>query len=55
MKEHKLDSVQLERDLGVGISSVMKVIEQCNQACNIANRMLGLLMCTITSRDPQLL
>ena len=30
MKGHKLDLMQLERDLGVSISSNMEVIEQCN-------------------------
>ena len=55
MKGYILESVLLERDLGVSVSSDMKVLEQCDQACKKANRMLGLLRRTISSREPQLL
>ena len=41
MKGHILESVLIERDLGVSVSSDMKVLEQCNQARKKANRMLG--------------
>ena len=55
MNGQKLEEVKSERDLGVIITNDLKVSEQCRQACNRANRMLGLIRRTISSRDPVIL
>jgi Reverse transcriptase (RNA-dependent DNA polymerase) len=48
---HTLATTELERDLGVYVSSDLKSHGQVNQAVNKANSMLGLLKRTFASRD----
>ena len=55
MNGQKLEEVTSEKDLGVTISSDLKASQQCIQACNKANKMLGLIRRTISSRDPVIL
>ena len=55
MNGQLLEKVTEEKDLGVMISNDLKVAAQCSQACNKANRMLGLMRRTISSRDPKIL
>ena len=43
MKGHQLDVVTNEKDLGVIISSNLKVAEHCYDAYSKANKMLGLV------------
>ena len=50
-----LDEVISERDLGITISSNLKVSEQCQSAYLKANCMLGLVKRTIHHRNPDLL
>ena len=47
MKGHQLDVVTTEKDLGVFISSNLKVAEHCHDAYCKANKMLGLVQRTI--------
>jgi len=55
MNGQKLEKVTEERDLGVIVSSDLKVATQCSHACMKANRMLGLIRRTMSSRDPVIL
>ena len=55
MHGQKLETVTVEKDLGVSVSNDLKVFQQCTQACNKANRMLGLIRRTISSRNQQIL
>lgn len=48
---HKLESSTIERDLGVHITADMKWRNQCQFAAAKANRILGMLGRTFTSRD----
>ena len=43
MNGRKLEETRSEKDLEVTISSDLKVLQQCTQACYTANKMLGLL------------
>jgi len=43
MGNQKLEYCDTERDLGVIMSTDLKVESQCNEACLKANRMLGLI------------
>ena len=43
MRNQKLEYCDTERDLGVIMSTDLKVDSQCNEACVKANRMLGLI------------
>jgi len=52
MRGHQLDVVTTEKDLGVLISSNLKVAEHCYEAYCKANRMLGLLKRTVKYRNP---
>jgi len=52
MKGRQLDVVTTEKDLGVLISSNLKVAEKCQAAYCKANRMLGLLKRTVKYRNP---
>ena len=47
----KLESVNVERDLGVLISNDLKVSSQCLKASNTANKRLGMIKRTFTSRN----
>jgi len=47
-----LEEVTSYRDLGVIMSSHLKVNEHCQEAYRKANRMLGLVKRTIEHRDP---
>ena len=51
----KLEKVTEERDLEVIVSSDLKVATRCSHACMKANRMLGLIRRTMSSRDPVIL
>ena len=55
MKGRQLDVVMTEKDIGVMISSNLKVAQQCYQAYHKANRMLGLLKRTVKYRNPDIL
>jgi len=55
MKGHQLDVVTTEKDLGVFISSNLKVAEHCYDAYSKANKMLGLVQRTIRHRNPDLM
>jgi len=57
MKGHQLDVVTTEKDLGVFISSNLKVAEHehCYDAYCNANKMLGLVQRTIKHRSPDLM
>ena len=48
MNGHRLESVDTEKDLGVMVSNDLKVSQQCNQACNKAARMLGMMRRTVS-------
>ncbi len=50
MRGVKLKSVQCAKDLGVKITSNLKFSQQCVDAANKANRMLGLIKRTFHSR-----
>jgi len=52
MEGQKLKKCYKEKDLGVLISSDLKVGAQCNQAFLKANRMLELIKQTITNKTP---
>jgi len=46
-----LNTVTEHKDLGVIISSNIKVADHCHYACNKANKMLGMIKCTIKHRN----
>ena len=50
-----LEAVEKEKDLGILISHDLKVSLQCRQACNKANRMLGVINRTITYKNKKIL
>ena len=50
----RLSNTSHERDLGVIVSSDLKPTLHCNKAAATANRLLGLMKNTFTSRDPLL-
>jgi len=52
MNGQSLEEVTSYRDLGVIMSSHLKVNEHCQEAYRKANRMLGLVKRTIEHRDP---
>ena len=43
------------RDLGVNMSTDLKVESQCNEACLKANRMLGLIKTTFVVKTPEVI
>ena len=51
MGGQRLNTVDSERDLGVVVSNDMKVALQCAKACATANRMLGVIKRTFSSRS----
>jgi len=51
----QLGVVDVERDLGILISSDLKVSSQCVQACSKANRMLGMINRTIRHKSVDIL
>jgi len=55
MKNQKLRECYEEKDLGILISSDLKVGAQSNQAFLKANRMLGLIKRTITNKMPDVI
>ena len=55
MNGRKLAEVKTQKDPGVVIGDNLKISDQCTQACNRANRMLGLMKRTMSSRDPVIL
>lgn len=55
MANQQLDVVNQEKDLGVTISSDLKVSLQCKQAYNKASRILGLINRTIEYRETTIL
>jgi len=55
MNNKQLELVKEERDLGVLITSDLKVSQQCQGACNKALRMLGLIHRTIEFKHPDIL
>jgi len=46
-----LDTVSVEKDLGIVMSNDLKVSQQCTQAYVKANRMLGVINRTITNKS----
>jgi len=54
IKGRQLDVVATERDLGVIISSNLKMAEHCYEAYK-ANRMLGLLKRTVKYKNPEMM
>jgi len=46
-----LDTVSVEKDLGIIMSNYLKVSQQCTQAYVKANRMLGVINRTITNKS----
>ena len=55
MKNQKLESIQIERDLGVLISSDLKASQQCQQAYAKASKALGMINRTITNKSTKIL
>ena len=55
MKGHQLDAVTTEKDLGVIISSNLKVAEHCYDAYSKANKMPRLVPRTIKHISPDLM
>ena len=45
MDKKELEKVQEEKDLGVLITNDLKAPSQCVQACNKANKVLGMIHC----------
>lgn len=50
-----LDSTSCEKDLGVWISSDLKLTHHITEACKKANRMLGMIKRTIVYKNPHIL
>jgi hypothetical protein len=50
MQSHSIEEVHTEKDLGVLISSDLKVSPQCISACARANRVLGMIGRTIVNK-----
>ena len=55
MGNQKLEYCDTERDLGVIMSTDLKVESQCNGACLRANRMLGLIKRTFVVKTPEVM
>ena len=55
MGNQKLEYCDTERDLGVIMSTDLKVESQCNEACLKANRMLGLIKRTFVVKTPEVM
>ena len=55
MGNQKLEYCDTERDLGVIMSTDLKVESQCNEACLRANRMLGLIKRTFVVKTPEVM
>jgi len=55
MNNRQLGVVDVERDLGILISSDLKVSSQCVQACSKANRMLGMIKRTVRHKSVDIL
>jgi len=55
MKKQKLESTQIEKDLGILISSDLKVSQQCQQAYAKASKSLGMINRTITNKPTKIL
>ena len=55
MGNQKLEYCDIERDLGVIMSTDLKVESQCNEACLKANRMLGLIKRTFVVKTPEVM
>ena len=53
--EKELEKVQEEKDLGVLITNDLKASSQCVQACNKANRVLGMIHRTISYKTKDVL
>ena len=51
MNNHVLEETTLEKDLGIQVSSDLKVSIHCQHSYNRANRMLGLIKRTFVCRD----
>ena len=55
IKNHIIEKVKIEKDMGVMISRDMKVLSQCNYACSKANRMFGFIKRTINCRTTDIM
>ena len=51
----EIRSCDTERDLGVIMSTDLKVESQCNEACLKANRMLSLIKRTFVVKTPEVM
>jgi len=55
MRSNGLQIVEVEKDLGVMISSDLKCSQQCMYAYTKANRVMGMIKRTITYKDPRIM
>ena len=55
MKSHGIEEVHLEKDLGILISSDLKVSPQCINACAKANKVLGMINRTIVNKTTEVM
>ena len=53
MRGQLLESVKEAKDLGIWLSSDMKVSQQCSKACSKAYRMSGLIKRTIENKNKE--
>jgi len=55
MRGQLLESVKEEKDLGIWLSSDMKVSQQCSKACSKAYKMSGLIKRTIENKSKEVM
>ena len=55
MRGQLLESVKEEKDLGIWLSSDIKVSQQCSKACSKAYRMSGLIKRTIENKSKEVM
>jgi len=54
MRNNGLQIVEVEKDLGVKISSDLKCSQQCMYAYTKANRVMGMIRRTISYKEPRI-
>ena len=55
MSSHGLKSVEVEKDLGIMITSDLKCSQQCEYAYSKANRVMWMIRRTITYKEPRIM
>jgi len=55
MSSNGLKSVEVEKDLGIMITSDLKCSQQCECAYSKANRVMGMIRRTITYKEPRIM